>query len=59
MDKKMKKVTAKMKMAEAALKHGKNKEAIKDLHKAEKKNEKLTKYDKEVRDPMIAACKKK
>lgn len=58
MDKKMKKVTAKVKQAEQAIKHGKKQEAIKDLHQAEEKNEKLTQYDKNVRDPMIEKYEK-
>lgn len=58
MDKKMHKVTEKMKVAEKDIKKGEPKKAQKVLKKAEKKNEKLVKIDREVRDPMIARCKK-
>lgn len=53
MDKKMHKVTKSMKVAEKDIKMGKKKAAVKTLKKAEKKNEKLVKIDKKVRDPMI------
>lgn len=46
MDKKMKKVTQKIQKAEKLLK------------KSEKENMKLTKIDKNVRDPLIDKCKK-
>lgn len=58
MDKKMKVVTEEMKMAEKSLKKGKKKKALKTLHKAERENERLTKIDKEVRDPFIEKCEK-
>lgn len=59
MDKKMHKVTEKMKVAEKDIKKGKTKAAVKMLKKAEKKNEKLVKIDRDVRDPLIEKCKKK
>jgi hypothetical protein len=58
MDKKMAKVTKAMKVAEKDVKKDKPKEAIKALKGAEKKNVKLTKEDREVRDPEIKAYKK-
>lgn len=58
MDKKMAKVTRQMKRAESNIKAGKKKAAIKVLDAAEKKNVKLTKMDREVRDPEIKAYKK-
>lgn len=58
MDKKMHQVTKRMKTAEKDMKSGKKKEAVKVLKKAEKKNEKLVKYDKNVRDPEIKDYKK-
>ncbi len=58
MDKKMARVTRSMKVAEKDIKHGKVKAAIKALKGAEKKNVKLTKIDREVRDPEIKAYKK-
>ena len=57
MDKKMHKVTEKMKVAVKDIKEGKKKSAVKTLKKAEKKNEKLVKIDRDVRDPMIKKCK--
>ena len=57
MDKKMAKVTTQMKTAESDIKKGKPVEAVKALKGAEKKNEKLTKIDKEVRDPIIRKYK--
>lgn len=57
MDKKMHKITEKMKKASADMKKGKVKEAEKVLKGAEKKNEKLVKIDRTVRDPMIKKCK--
>ena len=53
MDKKMHQVTKRMKTAEDDIKKGKEKEAVKVLNKAEKKNEKLVKIDRDVRDPKI------
>lgn len=58
MDKKMAKVTKQMKTAERDIKKHKPKAAVKALKKAEKKNAKLTKIDRDVRDPMIAKYKK-
>ena len=58
MDKKMHQVTKRMETAVKDIKHGKSKLASKVLKKAEKKNEKLVKIDREVRDPMINKAKK-
>lgn len=58
MDKKMHQVTEKMKKAEKILKRGNRPSAIKMIKSAEKKNEKLVKEDKNVRDPLIKKCKK-
>ena len=58
MDKKMAKVTKEMKVAEKDVKKGKPKAAVKSLKKAEKKNVKLTKIDREERDPFIKKAKK-
>jgi len=58
MDKKMHQVTKRMETAEKDIKKGKPKLAAKVLKKAEKKNEKLVKIDKNVRDPMIEKYKK-
>jgi len=58
MDRKMHKVTEKMKVAEKDIKKGKPKAAVKVLKGAEKKNEKLVKIDRDVRDPLIDKCKK-
>jgi len=58
MDKKMHKVTKKMKTATKDMKEGKKKAAMKVLKGAEKANEKLVKYDKNVRDPEIKEYKK-
>lgn len=58
MDKKMHKVTEKMRTAEGAIKSGKKKAAIKELKGAEKSNEKLVKIDKDVRDPLVDKAKK-
>jgi len=58
MDKKMHKITEKMKVADKDLKKGKIATAGKVLRDAEKKNEKLVKEDKIVRDPLIAKAKK-
>lgn len=54
----MAKVTKAMKVAEKDVKKDKPKAAIKALKGAEKKNVKLTKEDREVRDPEIKAYKK-
>lgn len=58
MDKKMAKVTRAMKTVGRDVKKGKKAEALKALKGAEKKNVKLTKLDREVRDPEIKAYKK-
>lgn len=57
MDKKMHQVTERMKTAGKDIKKGATKKASEVLAKAEKKNEKLVKIDKDVRDPMIKKCK--
>jgi len=54
----MHQVTKRMETAVRDIKKGKPKMAAKVLKKAEKKNEKLVKIDRDVRDPMIAKCKK-
>lgn len=53
MDKKMHKVTKEMKVAEKNVKAGRKEMAVRALKSAEKKNEKLVKIDKQVRDPKI------
>lgn len=58
MDRKMHKVTEKMRVAEKDIKKGKLKAAKRTLKSAEKKNEKLVKIDRDVRDPLIDKCKK-
>lgn len=58
MDKKMHQVTKKMQTAEKDVKRGQPKKAVQALKKAEKKNEKLVKIDREIRDPLIEKCKK-
>lgn len=58
MDQKMAKVTKQMKRAGRDIKKGDKKDALKTLKSAEKKNVKLTKLDREVRDPEIKAYKK-
>jgi hypothetical protein len=58
MDKKMAKVTRQMKTAGRDIKKGKPKAALKALKGAEKKNVRLTKIDREERDPFIDKCKK-
>jgi len=58
MDKKMAKVTKEMKTAARAIKKGKKNAAVKALKGAEKKNLKLTKIDREMRDPEIKEYKK-
>lgn len=58
MDKKMAKVTREMKSAGRDAKRGKVASALKKLGKAEKENVRLTKEDREVRDPLIERCKR-
>ncbi len=58
MDKKMAKVTKQMKTAERDVKAKKPAAAVKALKGAEKKNVKLTKIDRDVRDPKIKAFDK-
>ena len=58
MDKKMHKVTESIKVAEKDIKKGKPPIAVKTLKGAEKKNEKLVKIDRDVRDPIIDKTKK-
>lgn len=57
MDKKMHKITESMKKAESDVKKGNRKDAVSTLKRAEKKNEKLVKEDKKVRDPIIKKVK--
>lgn len=57
-DKKMHQVTKKMKTAEKDVKAGKKGAAVKVLKSAEKKNEKLVKIDRDVRDPIVDKYKK-
>lgn len=57
-DKKMHQVTERMKTAGKDIAKGKTKQAEAVLKGAEKKNEKLVKIDREVRDPLIDKCKK-
>lgn len=54
----MAKVTRQMKTAGRDIKAGKKEKALKSLKGAEKKNMKLTKIDREVRDPLIKKEKK-
>ncbi len=54
----MGKVTKAMKTAGRDIKKGKKSAALKALKGAEKKNVKLTKIDREIRDPLIAKEKK-
>ena len=54
----MHQISKRMATAERDVKKGKPNEAVKVLKKAEKKNEKLVKIDRDVRDPMIKKCKK-
>lgn len=54
----MAKVTKSIKVAERDIHKGKPAAAVKALKGAEKKNVKLTKIDREVRDPEIKAYKK-
>ncbi len=58
MDKAMHQVTKRIKTATHDLMKGQKKRAIEVLSKAAKKNEKLVKIDREVRDPEIKAYKK-
>ena len=58
MDKKMAKVTKSIKVAEKDIKRDQPKKALMALKGAEKKNVKLTKIDREVRDPEIEEFKK-
>lgn len=58
MDKKMAKVTKAIKTGERDIKEGKAGAAVKALEGAKKKNVKLTKEDRDVRDPLIERCKK-
>jgi uncharacterized membrane protein len=58
MDRKMAKVTKQMKAAGRDIKKHEPKAALKALKGAEKKNVKLTKVDREVRDPEIKAYKR-
>ena len=58
MDKKMALVTGAIKTGERDIKAGKKGAAIKALEGAAKKNVKLTKEDRDVRDPLIERCKK-
>lgn len=57
MDKKMAKVTKQMKTAELDAKKGKPMAAVQAIKGAIKKNVKLTKLDRDVRDPEIKAYK--
>ena len=54
----MHQVSKRMETAKKDIKHHKLAEAEKVLSKAEKKNEKLVKIDRTVRDPLIKKCKK-
>ena len=58
MDKKIHKITNSMKKAEKDVQLGKSKQAVKVLKGAEKRNEKLVKEDRDVRDPIIDKFKK-
>jgi hypothetical protein len=58
MDKKMHKVTKQMQTAVKDVRKGDPKRAVKTLKKAEKKNEKLVRIDKTVRDPVIHKVEK-
>ena len=57
-DKTMHNISKRIETAERDVEKKKPKEAVKVLKKAVKKNEKLVKIDREVRDPMIKKCKK-
>ncbi len=54
----MHQVSKRMKTAEHDIAKGKKKEAVNVLKKAVKKNEKLVKYDRDVRDPEIEKYEK-
>jgi len=58
MDKKMAKVTKKIKTAEKDIKMGKEKIASRVLKSAEKQNKQLTRIDKNIRDPKIEVLTK-
>lgn len=58
MDKKIHRITKEMQVAERDIKKKKLKDAIRVLKYAEKKNEKLVKIDRDVRDPIIEGAKK-
>jgi hypothetical protein len=58
MDKKMAKVTKQMKTATRDIKEKKPTAALKVLKEAEKKNVKLTKIDRDIRDPEIKELNK-
>ena len=58
MDKKMAKVSKKIRTAEKDIRKKKPKQAEKVLKKAVKENVKLTKIDREVRDPAMKKLKK-
>lgn len=58
MDKAMHQVTKRMKTAERDIKRGQKKAAVKVLKRAERKNEKLVRKDRDVRDPMIDKAKR-
>lgn len=58
MDKKMRKVTKKIRRAEKDIKMGKKSAALKVLKKAEKKNVRLANFDEKIRDPEIKKYKK-
>ncbi len=57
-DKKMHQVTKRMETAQKDIKKGEPKAAEKVLKKAEKKNEKLVKIDKNQRDPVMHSVEK-
>jgi ketol-acid reductoisomerase len=54
----MHQITQSMKTAQRGIKAGKSAFAQSVLKKAENKNEKLVKLDKNVRDPLIKKCKR-
>jgi transketolase C-terminal domain/subunit len=58
MDKKMHNITKDIEKAEKDIKEKKPKKASKVLKKAAKKNEKLVRVDRDLRDPMIDKAKK-
>ncbi len=53
MDKKIRKVTKKIRQGEKLIKAGKKSKSLKVLKKAVKSNVKLANYDQKVRDPEI------